>query len=88
MNVIVPDFLVERLAPAVREVAPGATTIGIDAEGRTSEDPAAAIGLLRYFPNDRVIGGFGGSPSCSARHRRRAGCSRTGRGWMGCSRPS
>jgi len=61
MKVIVPDFLVERLAPAIREIAPEATAVGIDAEGRTSEDPAGAVGLLRYFPNDRVIGAFGGA---------------------------
>lgn len=60
VKVIVPDFLVERLGPAVRGVGSGATVVGIDAEGRTSEDPTGAIGLLRYFPNDRVIGAFGG----------------------------
>jgi len=60
-KVVVPDFLVERLAPRVREIAPDAATIGIGADGRTSEDPTGAIGLLRYFPNDRVIGAFGGT---------------------------
>ncbi|MCC6174306.1 MAG: D-2-hydroxyacid dehydrogenase [Chloroflexi bacterium] len=61
MIVIVPDFLVERLAPDVARVAPGARTIGIDADGRTSEPPTGAVALLRYFPNDRVIGAFGGA---------------------------
>jgi len=56
---IVPDFLLERLTPEIARVMPGARTLGISAEGVLSEPPNGAIGILRYFPNDRVIGAFG-----------------------------
>lgn len=59
MIVIVPDFLVDRLAPEVARIARGARTIGIAADGTTSGPPAGAVAVLRYFPNDRVIGAFG-----------------------------
>jgi phosphoglycerate dehydrogenase-like enzyme len=58
-GVIVPDFLLERLTPEIARIMPGARTIGISAEGVLSEPPTGAIGILRYFPNDRVIGAFG-----------------------------
>lgn len=58
-KVLVPDFLVERLTPRVAEIMPSATAVGIDAAGRVDGGPAGAVALLRYFPNDRVIGAFG-----------------------------
>ena len=58
-RVIVPDFLLERLTPEVARVMPAARAIGISAEGALTETPTGAIGILLYFPNDRVIGAFG-----------------------------
>jgi phosphoglycerate dehydrogenase-like enzyme len=58
-KVIVPDFLVDRLTPEIARVMPAARTVGISAEGALTETPTGAIGILRYFPNDRVIGAFG-----------------------------
>jgi phosphoglycerate dehydrogenase-like enzyme len=59
VKVIVPDFLAERLAREISSVIPSVITIGITADGRTTDDPTGAIALLRYFPNDRVVGAFG-----------------------------
>jgi phosphoglycerate dehydrogenase-like enzyme len=59
MNVIVPDFLLDRLRHPVGGVVPGARVIGISAEGTLTDSAAGAVALLRYFPNDRVIGAFG-----------------------------
>ena len=42
MKIIVPDFLVEALAPGIAETMPDAITIGIDTLGRTTDDPSSA----------------------------------------------
>jgi phosphoglycerate dehydrogenase-like enzyme len=57
--VIVPDFLIDRLTHPIARVLPGGRAIGISADGTLSHSAAGAVALLRYFPNDRVIGAFG-----------------------------
>jgi phosphoglycerate dehydrogenase-like enzyme len=59
VNVIVPDFLMDSLRPSIGQVVPGARVIGIGADGTLTDSAAGAVALLRYFPNDRVIGAFG-----------------------------
>ncbi|MCC7372740.1 MAG: D-2-hydroxyacid dehydrogenase [Chloroflexi bacterium] len=59
MKVIVPDFLVERLAPEIANVVPGAETVGISGDGEMQGSPVGAEVILRYFPNDRVLKAFG-----------------------------
>jgi phosphoglycerate dehydrogenase-like enzyme len=58
-KVIVPDFLVERLAPEIGRIMPAAQTVGIAGDGTMTELPMGAVAILRYFPNDRVLKAFG-----------------------------
>ena len=58
--VIVPDILLEALAPRIAEAMPGAEAIAIDANGTLASDATGAVAMLRYFPNDRFAHVFKG----------------------------
>ncbi len=57
MKIIVPDFLVERLAPEIARIAPGPGTTGIAGDGTlaASPDGAAPHRVHRPHPADSPL---------------------------------